>query len=163
MIVCLDVDYRGDDAQVAAIVFEKWASDTVTESKVLTVKNVHPYVPGEFYKRELPCLLAVLAELKSPIDLIVVDSYVWLAKDKPGMGHHLYEALDKKIPVIGVAKTHFKTDDCSVKILRGESKTPLFLTCIGIEQIEAATFVSVMHGDHRIPTLLKLVDKICRG
>jgi len=163
MIVCLDVDYRADDsAAVAAIVFEKFDSDAIIESHCVTVKNIHPYVPGEFYKRELPCLMAALKEVKSPIDLIIVDSYVWLAKGVPGMGHHLYEELEKVIPVIGCAKTHFKTDDVSIPIVRGTSKSPLYITSVGMDEVDAAKYISQMHGDNRIPTLLKQVDRMCR-
>ena len=163
MIVCLDVDYREDDtAVVAAIVFDKIDSDIVVESHTETVMDIHPYVPGEFYKRELPCLMAALRKVQSPIDLIIVDSYVWLAKETPGMGHHLYESLNKKIPIIGCAKTFFKTDDSSIKVYRGSSKNPLYITSIGIGYDEAAALIGIMHGDNRLPTLLKKVDRLCR-
>ncbi len=162
MIVCLDVDYRGDNAVVAAIVFDKIDSDVTVESHTEIVMDIYPYVPGEFYKRELPCLMAALKKVQSPINLIIIDSYVWLAKEVPGMGHHLYEALDKKIPIIGCAKTFFKTDDISVKVYRGSSKNPLYVTSVGMDYDEAATLIGVMHGDNRLPTLLKKVDRLCR-
>ncbi|HKQ22289.1 MAG TPA: endonuclease V [Nitrososphaeraceae archaeon] len=162
MKVCLDVDYRNDDASVAAIVFDDWESDSIVEQHTVLVNGVHPYVPGEFYKRELPCLLAILKKVQSPIDLIVVDSYVWLATGVSGMGHHLYEALNSKTPVIGCAKTHFGTDDLSIAITRGQSKTPLFITSVGVDDKLAAGYISKMHGVNRVPTLLKKVDQLCR-
>lgn len=37
-------------------------------------------------------------------DCIIVDGFVHLEDDKPGLGKHLYDALNGKVRVIGVAK-----------------------------------------------------------
>jgi deoxyribonuclease V len=47
-------------------------------------------------------------------------------------------------------------------LLRGDSIKPLFITCIGLELTEAKEYIAVMHGPHRVPVLLKTVDRICR-
>src|SRR4051812_43119855 len=103
----VDVDYGEDDALAAGIFFDKW--DDSEPAKIITVKidGVAPYEPGAFYKRELPCVLKIFEATKEPIECIIVDSYVWLGPEKPGMGYKLFEALNYKIPVIGVAKKHF--------------------------------------------------------
>ena len=49
-------------------------------------------IPGEFYRRELPGLLAVLEKIEQPIDVMVIDGYVDLAPDRPGLGRHLWSA-----------------------------------------------------------------------
>src|SRR5262249_9722907 len=106
MLVCVDVDYRDDRALAAGVLFRAWTDADSALEVVHTIEQAEPYVPGQFYKRELPCLLAVLAEVTEPLDAIVIDGYVWLQDEQtPGLGGHLYEALGRKVPVIGVAKT----------------------------------------------------------
>ena len=92
--------------------------------------------------------------------MIIIDGYVWLdANHRPGLGAILHEALGKRVPVVGVAKTVFG-DALSwcIPVVRGVSRRPLFVTAAGINAEEAAKGVHTMHGLHRIPTLLKLVD-----
>jgi deoxyribonuclease V len=43
------------------------------------------------------------------------------------------------------------------EVYRGNSKTPLFLTVIGADVDEIKTKVEEMHGNFRIPSLLKKV------
>jgi deoxyribonuclease V len=45
---------------------------------------------------------------------------------------------------------------------RGGSAKPLYVTAAGIAAETAAAHVAAMHGAHRIPTLLKLVDRLVR-
>jgi deoxyribonuclease V len=118
------------------------------------------YEPGSFYKRELPLLLTVLKKVERLPAMIIIDGYVWLdANHRPGLGAILHEALGKRVPVVGVAKTVFG-DALSwcIPVVRGVSRRPLFVTAAGINAEEAAKGVHTMHGLHRIPTLLKLVD-----
>jgi deoxyribonuclease V len=130
---------------------------------VMPVANVADYEPGQFYRRELPCVLAVLSKLSRPPSLLMIDGYVWLGNDsKPGMGARLFEELGCAIPVIGIAKTRFR-DAAALEICRGNSLSPLFITAAGIDVQLAANHVKNMHGPHRIPTLLKRVDQLCRG
>jgi deoxyribonuclease V len=95
-------------------------------------------------------------------DLILVDGYVWSGPDKPGLGARLYESLDQSIPVIGVAKTPFRGDDWSIPVLRGKSRTPLHVTAAGLDPEEAAQHIRDMHGPHRLPEMLKQVDRAAR-
>ena len=126
--------------------------------------DVEPYVPGEFYRRELPCLLKVLDQLSERPEVVVIDGYVWLdASGRKGLGGHLFEALNKTVPVIGVAKTRFATATRAIEVLRGSSARPLFVTAAGIDQANAAKCIRRMHGESRIPTLLKRVDRLSRG
>jgi deoxyribonuclease V len=130
------------------------------------VKGVGEYEPGSFYKRELPCIVAIMEEIDlEQVDCLVVDSYVQLDDSgKPGLGHYVYQHFQQKIPVIGVAKSNFASNTLHVaQVLRGESSKPLYITCIGIDLETAKNNISQMHGEFRIPTLLKTLDQITKG
>jgi deoxyribonuclease V len=162
MKCCLDVDYRADHAIAAGLLFAEWGDATPTQELVAHIDQIEPYIPGQFYRRELPCLLAVLAKTPWPPTLIVVDGYVWLDETgKPGLGAYLYTALGEQIPVIGVAKKPFHSATAE-EVRRTGSDKPLYVTAVGISVAEAAAAVAQMHGAHRIPTLLKRVDQLCR-
>jgi deoxyribonuclease V len=48
-------------------------------------------------------------------------------------------------------------------ILRGRSTKPLFVSVVGWGLDDAVVAVAGMHGPYRIPTLLRLADRIARG
>ena len=88
MLVCTDVDYRQNgSARAAALVFRDWPDAAPLSEWVEHVDGVQPYQPGEFYRRELPCLLAVLENIIAAQGVplaVVIDGYVTL----PGRGRH---------------------------------------------------------------------------
>lgn len=105
---------------------------------------------ANFSRRELPCLIAVLRELP-PVEILIVDGYVWLdAQGRPGLGAHLYEALERKVKVIGVAKTQFCEAMMARQIFRGKSARPLFITAGWNGTGAAASAIASMHGPYRI-------------
>jgi deoxyribonuclease V len=167
MILAFDVQYTDNQAKAVAITFQNWNDAAATETIVKHIEGVAEYEPGAFYKRELPCIMAILDEMDlSKIDLIIVDSYVYLddAGKQLGLGGHLYQVLGEKWPVIGVAKTKFiQNNENSVALLRGESQKPLYITAIGFDMHEAAALVKTMHGDFRFPTLLKYLDDVTKA
>ena len=72
---------------------------------------------------------------------------------------YLYQALDHKIPIIGVAKRAFHANkETVIEVLRGISNNPLHVSAIGMDLDSAAQFIQDMHGEHRHPTLLKTLD-----
>ena len=163
MIACLDVHYQDPGAVAAGVWFHRWSDSTSTAEVVLRIPRVEPYQSGQFYLRELPCLLAVL-EKGPPAEIVVVDGYVWLGDEqRPGLGAHLYRVLDEKAAVIGVAKTRYAGATSGQELRRGTSRSPLYITAAGMELAEAVRHIAGMHGPHRIPTLLKRVDDLCRG
>jgi len=164
MILAIDVYYRTDDsAIVAGISFNEWTSDKIENKHIIKIAHVAPYEPGNFYKRELPCILALISSLEKKPDIIVIDGYVTLGTEgKFGLGAHLYKALNAEIVVIGVAKSRFAETPVDFEVYRGQSKQPLFVTSIGIDNSTAKEFILNMHGDNRLPTLLKAVDRDCR-
>lgn len=163
MHVCLDVGYGTNDALAACIGFANWSDSEPNLSLTAHIESIRDYFPGRFYERELPCLMQVLSELQDPPETIIVDGHVRLdSTDSPGLGMHLYNRLNQETPVIGVAKSAFKGLDDAESICRGVSSRPLYITAAGMTDAEAAECIRVMHGSHRIPTMLKLVDRLSR-
>lgn len=165
MIIATDVDYKGDTANAAGIVFKNWDDETSYKEYTIQVEKIKEYIPGQFYKREMPCLTKLINSVEEEITTIVVDGFVWLSDIyKKGLGAYLYQKLDKKIPVIGVAKKSFYSlGENYREICRGESKSPLFITSAGIDLDLAAQNIRKMAGEHRLPTLLKRADSLCRS
>jgi deoxyribonuclease V len=165
VLIALDVHYSDDAASVACVGFERWDADT--SSLELVLRDDTPpaaYEPGQFYKRELPHLLRAIEAVRArhAIDAGVIDAHVWLDGGAPGLGAHLYEALQRSTTIIGVAKTAYR-GATAIEVTRGESSSPLFVSAAGIDPPRAADHVRAMHGPHRIPTLLKRTDALARG
>lgn len=162
MHCCTDVAYDKETAVAAALFFEQWGDDSASEQWWTRGSPSTGYLPGEFYKRELPILMELLSPHRDRLKTIVVDGYVWLGQDRPGLGHFLYRSLDRKIPVIGVAKNSFHGNDGAIRVLRGKSVKPLWVTCAGMDLEQAARLVEGMHGEFRLPTLVKAADRLGR-
>lgn len=164
MIAAVDCHYRRDRAVAGGILFRDWTSSHAELEFRAVLTNVKPYEPGSFYRRELPCLVKLLDQVKDRFDVVLVDGYVWLgAEDSPGLGAHLHRALGMHIPVIGVAKSPYRSASHAQRIFRGRSLRPLYVTSVGMDPGEAAGNIESMHGAYRIPTLLKRVDRLCRS
>jgi deoxyribonuclease V len=145
------VYYPPDGGAVAAVVI---CSDaryaTVTDQRTVRLADVEPYRPGEFDRRELPALRAVLADA-GPLDLLIVDGYVDLDPDRrPGLGAHAHTEF--AVPVIGVAKTAFATPTHAIPVHRGQATKPLYVTAAGIPLPEAAALVRAMAAPTDCPT-----------
>ena len=105
----------------------------------------------------------MLEVIEHPADCIVIDGYVYLGKEKKaGLGKHLSDMLEGKIPIIGVAKNAFADTPEYTELLRGKSRKPLFITAEGMDTEIAKQCIGNMHGRNRIPTLLKRADQLCR-
>lgn len=161
--IAVDVGYRGKRARAAAVAFDDWRAGDATAAYTTDIAHVEAYVPGAFYRRELPCILQLLGEHDLRPDCIVIDGFVYLdGTSRPGLGLHLYEALGHVVPVIGVAKTAFIGVPRSCEIFRGTSKRPLFVTSAGMAIERARDLIGSMHGRHRLPTLLSAADRLSR-
>jgi deoxyribonuclease V len=156
-----DVHYqRSGGARAAAVVAADAALCVVLAEKTATVTEVTPYRPGEFFARELPPLRAVLHDVQG-LGLLVVDGYVDLdPTGRPGLGAHAHAQLG--VPVIGVAKTVFRTATHAVAVQRGRSARPLFITAAGMPVQEAADLVRHMAGPFRLPDALRRADALAR-
>lgn len=167
VIGCVDVDYREAGVTAACVGAGAW-SDERARIEVVVRSPGRPaaYQPGAFYERELPYLLEVLARMP-PLDLVIVDAYVWLGPDQPGLGKRLHDVRGGII--VGVAKTRFAGAEAGggafsvIEVRRGDSDRPLYVTAVGIDPAIAARHVEAMHGEFRIPTLLRRADALARG
>lgn len=160
MLLCIDADHRADATITAALGIADWTADRSVYEK--THRSSSPpadYVPGEFYRRELPGTLEAVRAAPD-VELVIIDGYVWLASDRPGLGARLHEVVP--LPIVGVAKTRFHDNDRAALVLRGASTSPLYVTAVGIDLQVAVAHVVSMHGPHRLPTMLKRVDRLAR-
>jgi deoxyribonuclease V len=163
MIAAVDVAYGPRGATAACVLFDAFGDAAPARTHLAHVADPLPYEPGAFYKRELPCVLAVLRVAAAEPSIIVVDGYVWLSDDRrPGLGARLFEALGGAAAVIGVAKRSFMGSAFAEPVLRGRSASPLYVTSAGVDATVAAGWIRGMHGGHRIPTLLARADRLCR-
>jgi len=161
MIAAFDVHYmKNHRASVAAVLFSDYSTAVPKNVYRQIVPVSAGYIPGEFYKRELPCILSLLEQIDQILDEMLIDGYVWLGH-RPGFGQHLFESLNRKVPVIGVAKSEFAGTSAE-EVFRGTSRRPLYITATGMDPKKAAKKIRIMHGPHRIPTLLRQVDLIAR-
>ena len=165
----LDVHYKeGQEtdavtATVAGIRFEGIKQSRILNEYTVEVNDVAPYESGQFYKREMPCLLALINQIDEPFDAIIIDGYVFLdGVSKAGLGKYLYDNLANKKPIIGIAKNHFYDIPEDYAVWRGISKHPLYVTSTGIEIKKAKEMISRMDGDNRMPKMVTYVDKLGR-
>ena len=159
--VAADVHYLSTGGARAAAVLAADASFAqVLAERTAVVPQVAPYRPGEFYRRELPPLRAVLEDLTG-LGLLVVDGYADLdPSGRPGLGAHAHAELG--IPVIGVAKSRFRTATHAIPVVRGSSARPLFVTAAGMPSAAAADLVQRMAGVYRLPDALRRADTLAR-
>ena len=141
---------------------EPTVAPTPAAEHVHWLDAVAPYVPGQLYLRELPCLLAVLERVARPLDAVLVDGYAVLdAQGRPGLGAHLH-GVERRIPVVGVAKTHFR-GSTAVEVLRGGSTRPLYVTAVGIDPERAAMPCGQGAGAiHDVLSCREIVEKTMR-
>jgi deoxyribonuclease V len=161
--VCAAVDVHylsSGGARAAAVVATDAVFSQVLAERTAAVPEVEPYRPGEFYRRELPPLRAVLHGLDG-LGLLVIDGYVDLdPHGRPGLGAYVHGVFD--VPVIGVAKTAFHTATHAMPVLRGRSARPVLVTAVGIDRADAAELVRRMAGRFRIPDALRRADQLAR-
>jgi deoxyribonuclease V len=95
------------------------------------------------------------------LSLLVIDGYADLDPDgRPGLGALAREEFG--VPVIGVAKTPFRTATHAIAVLRGTSARPLYVTAAGMARAEAASLVRQMAGRHRLPDAVRRADTLAR-
>ena len=162
MHAAVDVCYlASNEARAAVVVAADPRLSSIVWSRTAITSVTAPYQPGEFWRRELPPLRAVLDGVVAPA-LIVIDGYVDLDPDgRPGLGARIHAELG--VPVIGVAKTFFRGAVHAAPVCRGRSARPLFVTAAGISVTDAAGMVAQMAGPYRIPDALRLADRLARG
>ena len=156
-----DVHYLpSGGARAAAVVAADAAFARLLADRIELVPEVEPYQPGQFWLRELPALRAALDGLAG-MALLIVDGYADLDPDgRPGLGARAQAEFG--VPVIGVAKSAFRTATHAIPVRRGTSARPLYVTAAGMPRAQAASLVQRMAGRHRLPDALRRADTLAR-
>lgn len=179
--------YSNTEAKTVGVIFENWEDSKPLEIVEAWSHEFGPYIPGEFYKRELPCMLDLLSKIPdlSDYDAIIIDGFAHLpityeGQIPDGLGMRLERALERNgiinrstqygidhVGIIGVAKSRYEAadqDNGISKVYRGNAKTPLYVdtTWFGYSSNSAAECIKSMHGPYRIPTLLKILDTLTK-
>ena len=162
MCAAVDVHYLGTGgARAAAVLAADATFAHVDDERTALIEAVAPYQSGQFYLRELPPLRGLLKGM-SDLRLLVVDGYVDLDPGgRPGLG--AYAHTEFGVPVIGVAKSRFRTATHAVPVERGGSARPVFITAAGMPAADAADLVRRMAGRYRLPDALRRADSLARG
>jgi len=164
--LAVDVHYEADTAYVCGVTFSDHMQsdpDKVYYSKLSTPGE---YQSGEFYKRELPCIVKLIEEHMLLPAVIVIDGFTYLdSSNRWGLGAHLSDTFfqeGKEVAVIGVAKNRRENTPKEWQVYRGDSSKPLYVKAVGLDDEFSKDIISNMSGAYRIPSLLKLVDRLCR-
>ena len=103
LIAGFDVGFEdGGETTRAAAVLLDGDTDEVLHARIARVPTSMPYVPGLLSFRELPALLAVLAQLPHTPDLVFVDGQGIAHPRRLGIAAHF--GVVTGLPCIGVAK-----------------------------------------------------------
>ena len=148
----------------AAVAFDAWDAPEASHTYTCQIGQIEKTTRDELDLRDLPCLLQLLRVHRLQPELIVIDGFVHLDSDEtPGLGRHLHHALEGRTAVIGVAKTGQPGLPAQFEVSREAETRPLVVTCIGIDLGAAKARLRAMHGQRRVPTLLKLVARIAKA
>jgi deoxyribonuclease V len=164
MKLIVAVHFEGTQAQAAAVAFEAWDAAEATQTYLSRIGQVEPAVRGELDLRELPCVLQLLREHRLEPELILLEGFVHLdANETPGLGQHLYQALNGRVPIVGVSKRRLPGLAAQIEVMREEETPPLLVTCAGIDIGAAKARLRAMHGRKRVPTLMKLAARLAKS
>jgi deoxyribonuclease V len=157
-----DVGYAEESALVGCLTADDFADCSPLNEWVIEVSPIGPYIPGEFWRRELAPLLRGIAASPSSLSVLLIDAYVDLGHDQtPGLGRRLYEVTG--IPVIGVAKSRYFGTPIECEVFRGASNRALLVSVAGFDLTVAKQAVARMAGSGRVPALIRRADQLSRG
>jgi deoxyribonuclease V len=140
-------DDRSAGARPAVVAADAAFSDLAAD-RVRLVPGVEPYQPGQFCLSELPPLRAVPAGLTG-MALLMAGGYADLDPDgPPGLGARVHAEF--AVPVIGVAKSAFRTATHALPVLRGASARPLYVTAAGMPGPTRSRYAPGHAGQHRL-------------
>jgi deoxyribonuclease V len=104
LVAGVDVGFEeGGAVTRAAVAVLALANLQLVASAVVRQPTTFPYIPGLLSFREVPAILAALAQLSTPPDLLLCDGQGLAHPRGLGLASHLGILAD--IPAIGVAKT----------------------------------------------------------
>ena len=164
MILITDTAYSAKAALTSGVIINELEQASASLELTHISNSISDYISGEFYKRELPCILEMIEKHSLKPEMIIIDGYVYLDGDKsPGLGAYLYEALDKKVEILGVAKNRYKGIGEQHALLRGQSKNTLWVTASTLELEDAKRMIKGMAGRFRLPDMIKRADSLTKA
>ncbi|WAC06693.1 MAG: endonuclease V [Thermodesulfobacteriota bacterium] len=79
MIAAFDVHYFADGrASTGAVLSHHYTDPEPALEYVGLTDEVTQYIPGQFYRRELPCILRLLEQFNETPEEMLIDGYVLL-------------------------------------------------------------------------------------
>jgi deoxyribonuclease V len=179
-VAALDVSYEVDGDRLVAAAVVVTPDGEIVEEQLATGQARFPYQPGLLAFREVPILLEVLAQLATPVDLLLVDGQGLAHPRRCGSASHL--GVVTGMPAIGCAKNHFVGEheepgpnrgDRAPLVDRGDvvgaalrtqhGVRPVYVSPghrIGVEQ--ASNLVLSLCSEYRLPDPLRRADHISR-
>lgn len=162
----------------AAVAILTWPDLNLHETAIARQPTTFPYIPGLLSFREIPTVLAALAQVKTTPDLLLCDGQGLAHPRRFGIACHLGVLVD--LPSIGVAKSrligqhdlvdqnrgHWQPlidkDECIGAVLRTRAHTkPLYIS-LGhrISLDSAIEYVSSCTPRYRLPETTRWADKL---
>jgi deoxyribonuclease V len=158
----IDAAYSAAGAYGAMVLAKDWRDGVAHNTVTADLGGVAAYESNQFYKRELPIIEELLQKALFRLEAIVIDGYCYGRNGSQRLGTYVFHAYGGRTPVIGIAKTALYEATDVFRVYRGKSQNPLYVTAVQMPGDVAATYVREMHGDNRLPTLVKLADRTCR-
>ncbi|MCW1968987.1 MAG: endonuclease V [Anaerolineae bacterium] len=163
MYFSCDVQYEQKIGYAAGICFQRLQSQSVDFVVTAILQPVAEYKPGEFYQRELPCLIELIKKLETLPKIIFIDGYVWLQNDQLALGGRLYEYLDRKVIVIGIAKSFLRIAGENISMYYKSSHRPIYISAAGLSLDDAMQCVKEMPYQGHLPLMMKYADIAARN
>ena len=164
MKLAVKVQWVVDGGVAAAVAFDAWDAPEASKTYTSRIAQADKPARGAPDLRDIAAVQQLLREYALAPELIVIDGFVHLDADgTPGLGWHLHQALGGAVAVIGVSKNAIAGGPAQFEVIREEESPPLTVTCVGIDIGAAKARLRTMHGKRRVPTLLKLVNRIARN
>ncbi len=144
--------------------FDDWDAAEAARNFTSRVAPVDPPVRSPPGAVELAGVLHLLREHALQPELIVIDGPVHLdAAEKPAWGRQLFDVLGGRTAVIGISTPTTSGLSAQFEVWRDAEARPLIVTCVGIDLGAAKVRLRTMHGQRRVPTLMKLAIRLARG
>ncbi|OIV38894.1 endonuclease V [Mangrovactinospora gilvigrisea] len=182
----LDVAYAGtggpeDRVAGAVVVLDAATLDVIEEATAIGPARF-PYIPGLFAFREVPVLLAALAKLTAPPDLLLCDGHGLAHPRRFGLACHL--GVLTGLPTAGVAKTRLigthaepgpergdhadLVDEADGAVLGRVLRTqrgvkPVYLSVghrVGLDDLTRHVLAAAPR--YRLPETTRRADRLCR-
>ena len=172
-ILAVDTFYYEERAKTVGVLFNDWSDSEPEEIISSWSFDFGPYIPGEFYLREMPPIIELLSKINmKEVGYLIVDGFLKVYDERKGkfdsgLGYRLMELLqpsNKDLVFIGIAKSDFGGTGRKWKIAeewnRGpKGSTPLWVQVEGMRMTDLMKCLKRMPGEFRLPDMLRILDK----